>query len=202
MVEKQTKSVFRHTQIFLLTGLILLIGGIYLTQHFLVTIKSGAAYIFIVFLPAPMILFGLYALISGLRQKESSRVNDIPVIATSEKDPNDGGNQDLESNPLKSGGLTEGNLQPENKQLGCGSVMVYSFLIFGMVLMVIIAFSVAFIDFNKGVTNPCLKALSCPDVYLEDSPASFYLAMVEKTAKVLIIPIFIGFFVKKWLDQK
>jgi len=194
--------VFWQARVFLLTGLMLLIGGLYLAQHFFETIKSGAAYIFIVFLPAPMILFGLYALVSGVRQRKSSKEDGIAVIAPSGEYLNYRDNQNTKSYPLKKENQAEGNLQPKNKQLGCGSVMLYSFFIFGILVMLIIAVATAVIDIDKGVTHFCRRGRACPDIYLKDSPTSFYISLVLRTVTVLIIPASIGLVVKKWLEQK
>lgn len=58
-----------YTAVLVIAGLALFIAGFLIAKHFFETIGDGAAYFLTVILPLPMMLGGLYVLISALRQK-------------------------------------------------------------------------------------------------------------------------------------
>jgi hypothetical protein len=66
---KVNKPPVWYTSVLVIAGLVLFIAGFLTAKHFLETIGDGAAYIFIVMFPLPMMLGGFYAVISALRQK-------------------------------------------------------------------------------------------------------------------------------------
>lgn len=77
------KTVYRapvwHTVILLLASALLFFGGAYLAWHLYQTI-GGPSFIFILFLPAPMMFAGIYIFFSALRHKVIVDEDSITVV--------------------------------------------------------------------------------------------------------------------------
>jgi len=196
------KPTTLETWIFLLTGLALFLGGIYLTHHFLVTINSGIAYIFIIFLPAPMILFGLIAVIRAWRgdDKEVKNITifevGVPSKIVVQSDGNNGNALDQ-----RTGVSSDKKVVVKNPSLS--SVLILLFMIFGVFVMLAITIGSLMIDINRGFTHVCpRRASSCYDVFLKTSPNRFYLQLILNTALTLTLTIILGMFIKKQIDKQ
>lgn len=205
MTDKKYQPSIGHTSIFLLVGLALLFGGAYIAFDLLNIIEAGIVYIFILFLPAPMIVFGLLAISSAFRQEELP-ANDVITKMNGDKSTQ---NAPIKNEVKLSNGGTHteyvekqalDNTKPENENPSWGSMLTYLFIILGILLILIVSFGTFALDIRNGVTQLCSHGV-CHDTYLKDSPIFFYISLAMKTVMALVIPALLVVFIKKWIDE-
>ena len=188
--------------IFILAGAALLTGGISIINHILANIEGGIVYLFILFLPAPMVVFGICAIYEGLRTDKPTKSSNVITenLSTVEAEnvsnntniPNIGNQEtnEQETNTFQSQGNDD-----------VGSHLATLFFVFGFVVLLMVLIGITIIDINNGVTNVCPRHSPCYKVYLSDSPTQFYINLTLGRAAVLIFTVLFGIFAFKRLKE-
>jgi hypothetical protein len=181
-------------------GFALLIVGALISHHFIVTIDSGAAYIFVAFFPLPMMVFGLIAIFRGFSQAGKA-VDSCSSV-------NDNLELDEHTTNLSAPEITipqneETVYIPKDNGSSFGSTLAQPFIVFGIIIGILIALGSIYFDVSKGITHSCGRyRSSCTDVFLKDSPTHFYITLAFNTLKALVFPILLAIFLKYFRGSK